>query len=372
MIKIKNNKLIKNIYISLFLFFIISILTLYSTSVTFSKTSILYKQLIWYIIGFIIIFIIKKININNIFDNSFKLYIIFNIILLLLFPFGSEINGSKSWFIIPGIGSIQPSEFMKIILILTNIKIFNIYDKKYKKKTILTDIKLVLTLLLITLVPSILTFMQPDTGMVIIYFFITFVMLFVFGIKKSIYITLIILGIILFGSFFYFFFNFENQFTTIFGTSFYYRIERLINWSNNSGMQLKNALAAIKAAGLFGYGIGNTPIYIPESHTDFIFSIFSNNFGLIGSLILILTILLFDLSLIKIAIKEKNKNNKYLIMGFIAMIIYQQIQNIAMNIGLLPITGITLPFISYGGSSLISYMLLIGIILNLITKKETK
>ena len=96
----------------------------------------------------------------------------------------------------------------------------------------------------------------------------------------------------------------------------------------------------------------------------FIFSIYSRNFGFIGSLLLLILIFFFDFLLFKLAKETKNKSYKFIIIGFLAMILYQQIQNIGMNLGLLPITGITLPFISYGGSSLVSYMLGIGIIIN--------
>lgn len=358
------NKINYYISIPLTIFFIISIITLYSESMSFSSDNIITKQITWYTIGFFIILISTKINFKKTLDYSFLFYIISNILLLTLLFIGTEINGSKCWFIIPGIGSFQPSEFVKLVLILINVKIFKHYDKKHPKRQLKDDIKLFLIIFLITLVPSILTFLQPDTGMVIIYFIITLVMLFAYGIKKSIFIILILIISLLMFIFLYFFFNYENEFINIFGTSFFYRIDRLLDWSGKGGMQISNALAAIKAAGLFGFGIGNTPIYIPEGHTDFIFSVFASNFGFIGCVILIITILAFDLSLIILAKNSKDKTYKLIIIGFLAMILYQQVQNIGMNIGLLPITGITLPFISYGGSSLISYMLGIAIILN--------
>lgn len=358
------NKINYYIFIPLTIFFIISIITLYSEASSFSSKEIITKQIMWYIIGFIIILVSTKINFKKLINYSFLFYIASNILLLALLFIGTEINGSKCWFILPGIGSFQPSEFVKIVLILINVKIFNWYDKKYPKRYLKDDIKLFLIIFIITLIPSVLTFLQPDTGMVIIYFIITLVMLFAYGIKKSIFITLILTGSLFMFLFLYFFFNYENKFINIFGTSFFYRIDRLLDWSGKGGMQISNAMAAIKAAGLFGFGIGNTPIYIPEGHTDFIFSVFASNFGFIGCIILIITILIFDLSLIILAKNSKDKTYKLIIIGFLAMILYQQIQNIGMNIGLLPITGITLPFISYGGSSLISYMLGIAIILN--------
>ena len=112
-------------------------------------------------------------------------------------------------------------------------------------------------------------------------------------------------------------------------------------------------------------GINNTPIYFPEPQTDFIFAVFSNNFGFIGSIILLGLITFFDLKLVRLAIESPNNTNKYIISGFLFLIFYQQMQNISMTLGLLPITGITLPFISYGGSSLLSYMIMAGIIFNI-------
>ena len=129
-------------------------------------------------------------------------------------------------------------------------------------------------------------------------------------------------------------------------------------------MQLTNSLIAIGSAGIFGHGMNNTPIYFPEMQTDFIFAVISSNFGLIGATIVILLIIFFDMSLIHTVSKTTNFTDKYAIGGIIAVLLFQQVQNISMTIGLLPIMGITLPFISYGGSSLLSYMLLVGIIFN--------
>ena len=352
------------ILLSLIIFFIISITTIYSLSLTNNLNGIIAKQIIWYLIGFFIILLSSNFNLSNITNHATIIYIICNILLFLLLIFGVSINGSKCWFIIPKIGSFQPSEFMKLSLILINAKILSSYSKNHKERTFKDDLKVFFIIMSITLIPSILTFLEPDTGMVIIYFLISFVMLFIYGIRKSIFIILIILFMIIISSFLYFYFNYQDNFINIFGTSFFYRIDRLLDWSNKSGMQLTNALSSIKAAGLFGFGIGNTPIYIPEAHTDFIFSAFANNFGFIGTIILILTIIIFDVSILIYANKINNKTHIYIIMGFLTMILYQQIQNIGMNIGLLPITGITLPFISYGGSSLLSYMLGISFIIN--------
>ena len=131
-------------------------------------------------------------------------------------------------------------------------------------------------------------------------------------------------------------------------------------------------MAAIGSAGLFGHGFNKTPIYFPESSTDFIFAVYASNFGLIGVIILIGIIVYLDVNILLLTRKKIEDTDKYIISGILGMLIFQQIQNIGMTVGLLPIMGITLPFISYGGSSLLSYMLLVGILLNISIKKSRK
>lgn len=367
-----NKKLSKyEIIIPLIIFFIISSVSIYSACASFFAPQIVSKQVMWYVIGFGIIIFTTNFKCKKVINYAPFLYVIGNVLLALLLIFGSEVNGSKCWFIIPGVGSIQPSEFMKLILILTNAKIFDYFNKKHPKRTVKIDVLIFIIVMIVTLIPSVLTFLEPDTGMVIIYFIISFVMLFVFGLRKRIFIIVFSLVIITAGLFLYYYFNYQDSFINVFGTSFFYRIDRLLDWSNKSGMQLTNATAAVKAAGLFGFGIGNTPIYIPEAHTDFIFSVYASNFGLVGTIILIATIAVFDWGLFSEAKNSNDKTYRFVILGFTAMILYQQVQNIGMNLGLLPITGITLPFISYGGSSLLSYMLGISLILNYDKQKRS-
>ena len=150
----------------------------------------------------------------------------------------------------------------------------------------------------------------------------------------------------------------------------YYRIERVFNWKNGSGLQLENALAAIGSSGWFGHGYNKTPIYFPESSTDFIFAVFASNFGFVGVIVLIGIILFLDVNIIILAKKRIEDTDKFIIAGIVGMLLFQQVQNIGMTVGLFPITGITLPFISYGGSSLLSYMMIVGILLNISTKKN--
>ena len=323
------------------------------------------RQIIWYIIGFIIVYFTMFLG-NNFFLKNHKLFYIIGIIsLILVLIFGKEINYAKCWFQIPGIGNVQPSEFMKIILIITLSNTINKFHEEYNNPSIKQEFKFLLKILLIVLIPSILTFLQPDTGVVLIYLLITIVMLFISGIRYRWFLILLSILILTIGTILFIYFINTDLFIKIFGTDFFLRIDRLLDWSSGSGFQLENGMTAIGSSGIFGHGFGNTPIYFPEPQTDFIFAVYASNFGLIGAIILIGLIIYFDIKLISIAINSNKNINKYLISGIIGMLIYQQFQNIGMTLGLMPITGITLPFISYGGSSLLSYMIMVGIIFNI-------
>lgn len=369
MVKNMKKKYILDPYLILFLtiFFIISVVTIYSAQTILKDEyqSLAIKQIFWYIAGIFTIYIITKIKNDSILKITWILYIIGNIFLLLLLFFGTDINNAKCWFTIKGIGTIQPSEFMKIILIITIAKMINNFHQKYINPTVKEEFVFLIKISATVLIPSILTFLEPDTGVVLIYLLITFVMLFVSGIRYRWFIIFFLILLVSVGSVLLIYFLNSDLFIKIFGTSFFLRVDRLLDWNNKSGFQLNNGLLAIGSAGFFGHGFRNTPIYFPEAQTDFIFAVFASNFGLLGSLILLSLIALFDIRISLIAMRSNTNINKYIIGGILGMLIYQQLQNIGMTFGLMPITGITLPFISYGGSSLISYMIMIGIVFNI-------
>ena len=355
-----------SILIPIILLFIISLLSISSAqSLLNNGENYLLKQIIWYIVGFGLIIGIMSIGNKNILNGAWILYIINNIFLLLLLIFAKPINNSKCWFTIPGIGGVQPSEFMKIVLIIVIAKMIHDFRENYNNPTHKEEFIFLLKVLLVVFIPSFLTFLEPDTGVVFIYLIITLTMLFVSGIRyKWFFITFGVLGGVVLLVLIVYFTN-PQLFIDIFGTSFFLRVDRILDWHSKSGYQLENSLSAIGSGGYFGNGLFKTPIYFPEPQTDFIFAIYASNFGFIGSITLIIILIYFIVRLVFLAINSEDNTNKYLIAGVIGMLIYQQFQNMSMTIGLLPITGITLPFISYGGSSLLSYMIMIGIIFNI-------
>ena len=365
--KISKYKIDKWVLIPLLIFALISIITIYSAQTILPSylQNLALRQIIWYVVGFGLAYFMMFIGNDFIYDHAWVLYGIGILTLVGLFFFGTDINDARCWYTIPGVGTIQPSEFMKIILIITLGTVIHDFNENFSNPSLMEEFKFLIKVGIIVLIPSILTFLQPDTGVVLIYLLITFVMLFISGIRYRWFIIAIGLLLALVGVVLGIYFINQDLFVDIFGTSFFLRVDRLLDWSNKSGYQLENGLLSIGSGGIFGTGIKNTPLYFPEAQTDFVFAVYASNFGFIGSMFLILLLLFFDIRLIQIALKSRSNKNKYVIAGIVGMLIYQQIQNIGMTIGLMPITGITLPFISYGGSSLLSYMIMAGIIFNI-------
>ncbi|MBE6138232.1 MAG: hypothetical protein E7173_00620 [Firmicutes bacterium] len=365
--KISKYKINGELLFCIISFFLISVLSIYSAQNLLPSymNNLVLKQIMWYGIGFLTIFFIMYIGNEYIYKHIWILYIIGILSLIGLLIFAEPINEAKCWFTIPGIGAFQPSEFMKIILIITLGSLIQKFHEKDPNPSIKQEFLFLFKVMIVVLIPSLLTFLQPDTGVVLIYLLTTLTMLFVSGIRYRWFIICFSLAFILIGGILIIYFLNEELFVKIFGTSFFLRIDRILDWSSASGYQLEHGMASIGSGGILGLGFTNTPIYFPEPQTDFIFAVYSNNTGFLGSIILLILIAYFDIKLIFLAIKTNSNRNKYIISGIVGMLIYQQFQNIGMTIGLMPITGITLPFISYGGSSLISYMIMLGIVFNI-------
>lgn len=312
------------------------------------------QQGIFFLIGLFLMYIFSKIN-YNIYKkhaNTF-LSICFLLLILVLIPgIGSIRNGSRSWFGILGFG-FQPSELTKLALVIFVSKYLSNNDK-LKRNTF----KFMGPILLIIVIFFGLIMLEPDfgTGMVIVMSLIG--LIFISGCDVSIFIKLGILGLI-------------GIVVLILIAP--YRLDRITSflnpWSDplGSGFQMIQSLYAIGPGGLLGFGFLSSRqkhFYLPEPQTDFIFSIITEEFGFIGSLVLISLFIILYFHIIKNAINQNNLFGKYLIFGLVFLLLFQTLLNLSVVVGLVPITGVTLPFISYGGSSLLVSMISIGIILN--------
>lgn len=312
-------------------------------------------QTLFFLIGIILMFSLSKIDYQIYKKNANKILFLCAILLILvLIPgIGTVRNGSRSWFGIGGLG-IQPSEFSKIGLI--------IFVSKYLANNInnLKDIKKgVLPILGIIMLFFFLIMLEPDfgTGMVIVFTLVCLIL--ISGVKLSFFIKIGIMGLL-------------GIVGLIIAAP--YRISRIMSflnpWSDplGSGYQILQSLYAIGPGGLLGKGFMHSRqkyFYLPEPQTDFIFSIISEEFGFLGVLIVSLLFICIFYNAVKIALQTKDLFGKFLCFGLAFGIIIQALLNLAVTSGLIPVTGVTLPFLSYGGSSLLVSMASIGIILNI-------
>ena len=316
-------------------------------------------QSAFFIISLVIVFVLKKINPKTYYEKAnLILLICFLLLALVLIPgLGKIRNGSRSWFGILGFG-FQPSEITKLSLIIFTSKYLSNNDR-IKRNTF----KFIVPLFLVIMLFFGLIMLEPDfgTGMVIVCSLIG--LIFISGADFSIFIKLGILGVI-------------GIIILILIAP--YRMDRITSflnpWSDplGSGFQMIQSLYAIGPGGLLGFGfLGSRQkhFYLPEPQTDFIFSIITEEFGFIGALTIVILFIILFYNIVRKAIECDDLYGKYLIFGLCFLLMFQTLLNLSVVVGLVPITGVTLPFISYGGSSLIVSMISIGIILNINNRK---
>ncbi len=323
------------------------------------------KQLIWFILGYLIFLLLQKLKIKKIFKYA-KFFYIINIFLLILVLFiGDSTNGAKCWLSFKGI-SLQPSEIMKLILTLYLIQIVSNNKIKTNKDKFL----LILKIVIITLIPSILVFLEPDTGAIINYLIILLVIILFLKLPKWWYISVFILFFSLIGTFFILYFFKQDLLIKLIGTTFFYRMDRLINFASGNSYQLTQALVTIGSSSFLGTGFNKILLYIPEAPTDFILAFSIGNFGIFSGIMIIICYLFINFYLIYKTSKLSNSKIKMFGYAYLSIFIFHQIYNIGMNLGLLPIMGIPLPFLSYGGTNTLINFLFLGLLLRFINDKK--
>ena len=264
MVKKKRHEIIMPLCI--LMFFIISIISIYSSESILPNyyNNLHIKQIIWYIVGFIIFIILLFIKNEKILRHSKVIYLTSIILLIIVLIIGNKVNNTRGWFDF-GFISFQPSEFAKIGLILYISKLLN--DFRFEENiTYKKELLLILKIITITLIPSILVFMEPDTGAVISYFIIAFTLILISEIRLRWSIIILILGILLIIILSLFYIKYPTNFIKLFGEGIYYRIFRIIDWKNSSGMQLENSMITISTSNLYGNGLKNLPIYFPAQY----------------------------------------------------------------------------------------------------------
>lgn len=332
------------------------------------------RQVLYYVLGGFIAFLIMLVSPKKLMKYTYLLYFLFCAALFMLIiipetPFTPVINGAKSWYKLGPI-SVQPSEFMKIVLILALAKLISKHNQFTFNKSLETDFKLLLKIFGISIIPMGLILLQNDLGTTLVICAIIVGVIIVSGITWKIIAPLFITVFLLASSIILSIIFKPSLIENSLGIKTY-QLGRISSWldpytySSGDGYHLTESLKAIGSGQLFGKGFNQGEVYIPENHTDFIFSVIGEEFGFIGSVILILVFLGLMFHLVRLATKIESPFSKLFIIGYTALILFHVLQNIGMTIQLLPITGIPLPFISYGGSSLWSLMCGIGVLLSI-------
>lgn len=358
----------------LFLFFIISCAAIYSGQASGQyEGNFVLSQIKNYAVGMAIIGIVMYFDSEQIKKLSWILYGIGILLLIGLFIAPLElvpnIKGARLWYRIPLLGSFQPSEFVKIFLIITLSRVIVTHYEKYSVKTLKNDFFLLLKLGAATAVPLGLIIIE-DLGTALVIIAILTGIILVSGISWKVIVPIYGLGGI-FAGFILYLVIWAPEVLQKYLKVETYQFFRIYSWldpaghKQGAGLQLYKSLQAIGSGLLTGKGFGKRQVYIPDSHTDFIFSVIGEEYGFIGGSIVISLFFLLIYHLTKTALETKDPFNTYICVGIISMITFHVFQNIGMTIQVLPITGIPLPFISYGGSSLMGNMMAMGLIFSI-------
>ena len=346
------------ILISLVLIILIGLVNLYSATISL-KRNFMFSQIIATLLGFIIMFILIAVNIQFLKRLYLPIYIISIVLLILVLIIGTgDSVGARSWIRLGPI-SFQPSEFVKLGMIICLATVIEKNSSKLKEP------KTLIKVLIFAFIPVGLVLMQPDFCTAFFFFFFFGSMLFVAGISLRLVVYTLITAIASLPVFYY---NLSP-----------YQKNRILNFLNperdisNTGYQAVQGKIAAGSGKFIGRGLFKGPQnqfnFIPEKQTDYIFPVFVEEMGFVGGTILIgiYTTMLFRF--LKLSKKTTNKFNQMLIIGIFAMFLAHIFENIGMTIGLMPITGIPLPFLSYGGTFQIVNLIAMGIVLSISCEK---
>jgi rod shape determining protein RodA len=322
-----------------------------------AETSYFSHQLVWIGISFTVLFTFSFIDFRFLkrTDILVTLFAIFSGLLILLFVFGHTAKGAQSWFSVGGF-SFQPSDMMKLVVILMLAKYFS------RRHIEIGNFKHILISGLYAFIPFLLVFLQPDFGSAIIIFCIWFGMTLVSGISKK--HLLIVLGVM------------AIAFVMLWGFVFkQYQKDRIINFvqplSNihGSGYNVYQSTIAVGSGQIFGKGVGfgtqSRLNFLPEFETDFIFAAFSEEWGFVGVIILFILLGLIIWRILHMALLGTTNFEILYGLGLAIYFMTHFIINIGMNLGIMPVTGITLPFMSYGGSHLLTEFMGLGLLMGM-------
>jgi rod shape determining protein RodA len=365
-----------DLIIMLLIFIVISVLAIYNAQQLGQyEGNFVAKQIMYYSIGIFILIGLQFFDTEVLYKSSLYLYIfgVFIVILLHFSPvsLAEPRNNAKSWFngdMIPFI-TIQPSEFTKIAFIVFLAMLVVKHQQKFEVATVKSDLWLIGKVVIATVIPTAFIVQQPDLGTSIVFFFIAGVIIVLSGVNWKVLGTLIIGGLAFLLFSVYLIVTFPELSKEVLGIKGY-QIDRVMTWFDptqqvaDDRFQIDRSLLTIGSGQLTGKGMNAAEVSLPEAHTDFIFSIIGESFGFVGAAMVIFLFFLLLYRLVTLGMKcfDTNPFGSYICFGFMALILIHTFQNIGMTIGIMPITGIPLLFISYGGSTILSTMIGFGIV----------
>lgn len=372
--KRSDNRVDYGIILSVFMLFIISMISVYATSVLINQTTIqpVVMHFIWYILGAMSIVVIMQIDSKRLWQFVPIIYMIAIVLLIaILFLYDRQAAanfGAKSWFRFGGL-SFQPAEFSKIALILMLSRVITQHNVQHRRRTRHSDYDLLSKMILCILPILVLVMLENDLGTTLVIVAISAGMILLSGIHAKILIVMFGSVFIVGGTVLYLA-VYHRYLLEMIGFK-QYQFVRIDSWLNpmdstaQGAYQLRNSILAIATGGLFGKGIGVTHLHVPVRESDMIFATIGENAGLIGTLTVLFVYFALIYQMIRVCFDTKNEFYTYISVGVISMIFFHVFENIGMNIGVLPLTGIPLPFISQGGSSLVVNMMGIGLIMSM-------
>jgi rod shape determining protein RodA len=356
---------------------LISIVAVYSaTNSPYPPYYFALRQAIWFLLGSVVVIITLFFDYRKLIPSANYLYGFGLVLLVYVAFFGDENKGAQSWIDFPWF-SFQPSEPMKILLIISIAALLTKIQESSEALTFLNETKLVLKVFALFCLPFLLIILQPDLGTALVFVGITAFMLLLSGVSWRMLLLLLLIVMLLLASIILLYFlNFE-LFSQMIKE---HQLNRIYSWLDPAAYptdlsyQYNQGLLAIGSGELLGKGLNDGSQsqggWIPEVHTDFIFSLIAEEFGFLGVSILISLYFILIYRLVQIALTCKDVFGSYLVGGISGMFVFQIFQNIGMSIGILPISGLALPFISYGGSGLMTYLLAIGFVLNVSMRRK--
>lgn len=374
-----DSKIDYGVILPVFLLCLIGLLSLYValTHDVLEKEIVkeMFKQCMWYALGTIAIIIIMHMRLKWIWKLTPYIYGLGIAVMLALLKFYDkdmdQLTGSKNWFRF-GPLTFQPSELMKIAFVLMLALIVTQHNAKTKEKTLKTDGFLILKMFAVTLPVIALVLLQKDFGTMLVFLAIFGGVFLMSGISWRIVVPIILFAVIVGGGTIYLVTTDTGRaFLSDLGIFKAYQFARIDSWldpfhdAGGASYQPAQGLLAIGSGGMFGKGYNVSDIYVPVRESDMIFTVIGENFGFVGGAFVILLYFILIYRMIRVCFDTNNEFYAYIATGIIMMILFHVFENIGANIGLLPLTGIPLPFISQGGSAILGNMIGVGLILSM-------